>query len=192
MDLGKRLLAILMVWGAGPAYSTALVLDDTNGYSVELEPGVILTRPGLNIGGPLFISGGEFAIDTGSFSGQSQLGGAGFRLSGFRPRDLATGLPIGSGPIPFVVKATASGNVYDATLPFWSGEMLWGSPPLPLEETFPGSGVFVAANAAGAVVDVQPVSNPPTHIIVPIPITTILIGLSMLSFVGARRLAKSI
>ncbi|MEM7543777.1 MAG: hypothetical protein AAF384_19645 [Pseudomonadota bacterium] len=157
----KRITTIclaLFFMAVAPVYAATVTLDNTNGYSVDIEPGVTLTRPGLNVGGPLFITGGEFAIgttDVAVFPGQTQLGGAGFRLGGFRPRDLATGLPIGSGPIPFSIKATATGNLYDALLIFWSGEMLWGSPPLPLEETFPGSGVFVAANAAGAVLDLQ-------------------------------------
>ena len=165
-------LVLLVCTFALPSTAQTVVLDNTNGYSVTIEPGVVLSRPGIN-DGPLVITGGEFAIGTSHvavFPGQTQIGGSGGRLDGNRPRDLA------NGAISFTIRATTSGNLYDTVLTYWAGSALSnpaGTPPGP-------------DNAAAAALTLQVVSVAEVPISPGVPAAIAFLS----AILGARQLTS--
>ena len=163
-------LAALALSVSASASAQTIVLDNTNGYSVALEPGVVLSRPGVNMGA-MTISGGEFAIgtsDTAVFPGQTLIGNgvSGGLLGGNRPRDLV------AGATPFTIRASGTGNLYDATLTYWNSTTPAGTPPVP-------------DNAAAAVLDVTLAPTPGVPISWLVPTLVALCAAA----VGARRFA---
>ncbi len=109
-------LAVSMLAFSGVAQSGVIVLDNTNGYAFELEPGAFLEQPSFE-STYNFITGTnlQFAIGTSDvavFSGQTKIGD-GLFLGGNSPKSLVLNA------VSFSILATVSGNIYDATLTYF-------------------------------------------------------------------------
>lgn len=157
--------------GQGAEAGDILVLDNTNGYLVELEPGAFIEQPEFELTfGYITGVGLEFAIGTSDvavFPGVSQIGG-GSSLDGNSPGALV------SGNLPFTIRVTGSGNLYDATLTYFGGSGS-GTPPIPNNDA--GAVFMVQPSAASATAAPEPAS---------ILIWTLL-GLAMSVYLFSRR-----
>lgn len=91
--------------------ATLVVLDNSNGYSFVLEPGVTLSRP-LQTRGDIQVVGGTTALGTADVA---LLPGTATGLQGI----ISGGATLAAGEI-FTITATASGNLYEAELLFFA------------------------------------------------------------------------
>ncbi|MEM7469145.1 MAG: VPLPA-CTERM sorting domain-containing protein [Pseudomonadota bacterium] len=140
------------------AQAATVTLDAGNGYSAELETGVLLARQ-VDGSGPISLTGGVFAIgnaESAVFGNQNRIGGEFTdRLDGNRPRDLA------ANSIAFAIRANDSGNLYNLLLTYFGGDrQSAGVPPMPL-------------NGATAVFDVNAVTPIPVPAALPLMLSAL-------------------
>lgn len=162
-------LGINLPGSLSSAFASPIILDSTNSYSVEIEPGASLSQPDFTSGFNFIAGTGvEFAIGDSTnavFPGISQIG-SGSLLDGNRPIDLV------QGSVPFTILVTSNNNLYDANLVYFF--------------SFQSGGIGVAPipdSAAGAVFDLQgPVGLTP----IPEPATLLLFGTAAIGLGLAR------
>lgn len=115
-------LALVLGLSAAPviAQTTLVILNPDNGYTDEVEPGVVLTRNPITGKGPLL--GGtvlEFSCgscEVATFSDAvSQVGGS-VRVCDLRPEQIV------AMDVRLCMRSTVSGNLYDLDLMTWDSQ----------------------------------------------------------------------
>ena len=156
MLVGALALGWLLLASLSPASALSIVLDVTNGYSADIEPGATLSQPSFASGFNFIVGTGvEFAFGDSSsavFPGQTQIGN-GVLLGGNRPAQLV------QGSLPFTMRVTSNDHRYDALLTYFlsfeSGAV--GNPPIPVNDA---GAVFIYQGPIEQ--DLAPVPEPAT------------------------------
>jgi len=163
MLIGAFALGWMLSGSLSLAFAFPIILDSTNGYSADIEPGATLSQPSFPDFSFIVGTGVQFAIGDSTsavFPGITEIGSETF-LDGNRPRDLV------ENSLPFTILVTSNNHLYDANLVYFlSGVRFAG-----------GEGIGVAPipdNVAGAVFALQGPVNDLAPI--PEPATLLLFG----------------
>lgn len=106
----KLMIALLLLTPLAHG-ATLVVLDNSNGYSVTLEPGLTLSRP-QQVRGDIQVIGGTTALGTAE---TAVLPGTATGLQNI----IAGGASLAAGEI-FTITATGSGNLYEAEILYFA------------------------------------------------------------------------